>query len=109
MSHVGIDASNSFEKCWQIMQEIQKNGPVVASMNVYIDFLIYKAGLRPLLNFSQVAHFAHAPCSLFFRRLQQISGEPEVLGQAFRKNHWMGHGARSTVLAHSELVGNAAR
>jgi hypothetical protein len=46
VSHVGIDASNSFEKCWQIMQEIQKNGPVVASMNVYIDFLIYKAGLN---------------------------------------------------------------
>jgi hypothetical protein len=46
VSQLGLTASDSFDRCWQIMQEIQKNGPVVASMNVYIDFLIYKSGLR---------------------------------------------------------------
>ena len=48
VSRLGLKASDSFERCWQIMQEIQKNGPVVASMNVYTDFLIYKAGLTAL-------------------------------------------------------------
>ena len=42
--HVGIETSDSFERCWQIMREIHKNGPVLASMNIYIDFLIYKTG-----------------------------------------------------------------
>ena len=46
ISQLGLTASDSFDRCWQIMQEIQKNGPVVASMNVYIDFLIYKTGLK---------------------------------------------------------------
>ena len=47
------------------MKEIQKNGPVVASMNVYIDFLIYKAGPKHALkllmltqNLRVLAHFS---------------------------------------------------
>ena len=55
ISQLGLTASDSFDRCWQIMQEIQKNGPVVASMNVYVDFLIYKTGLKYL----QVTHKFH--------------------------------------------------
>ena len=45
VSHVGNDSTDSLNRCSQIMKEIQNNGPVVASMNVYVDFLIYKTGL----------------------------------------------------------------
>ena len=41
------------------MEEIIKNGPVVASMNVYVDFLIYKAGSGPLCFLNQKKHICH--------------------------------------------------
>lgn len=75
ISHIGVDASDSFDRCWKIMEEIIKNGPVVASMNVYVDFLIYKAGSgSSCFPNPPKTPLSHVSCEIHFGTLTSVLG-----------------------------------